>query len=151
MEKIKKQFYAKLMPVGKDGKEVDWFYGWPGIQKLAKAYGKTWVDVGELIENSWGDRTTQLNINFAHIIYHSLEQIRHGRWAEIKRRAVPINEKDVHFAIRMNKERLEQLWLEMNPGKKLPKDVFKSFRQIYQSIMKRRAAYVKAMQQGHHL
>jgi hypothetical protein len=51
----------------------------------------------------------------------------------------------------MNKKRLEQLWLEMNPGKKLPKDVFKSFRQIYQSIMKRRAAYVKAMQQGHHL
>jgi hypothetical protein len=30
----------------------------------------------------------------------------------------------------------------------LPKDVFKSFRQIYQSIMKRRAPFVKAMQQG---
>ena len=68
-------------------------------------------------------------------------------WAEIRRRAVPINESDVHLAIRMNKERLEQIWLEMYPGKKLPKDVFKSFRQIYQSIMKRRAPFVKAMQQ----
>ena len=35
----------------------------------------------------------------------------------------------------------------MYPGKKKPKDVFKSFRQIYQSIMKRRGAFVKAMQQ----
>lgn len=148
MKKIKKKVNVKLMPIGKDGKEVDWFYGWPGIQKLAKAYGKTWFDVGELIENTWGDRTTQLDINFAHIIYHSLEQIKQGRWSEIRKRAVPINETNEHLAIRMNKERLEQLWLEMNPGKKLPKDVFKSFRQIYQSIMKRRAAYVKAMQQG---
>ena len=88
------------------------------------------------------------DINFAHVIYHSLEQIKQGRWAEIRRRAVPINESDVHLAIRMNKERLEQIWLEMYPGKKLPKDVFKSFRQIYQSIMKKRGGFVKAMQQG---
>jgi hypothetical protein len=32
-----------------DGKEVDWFYGWPGIEKLTKSLGKSWIDVGELI------------------------------------------------------------------------------------------------------
>ena len=31
----------KLMPIGKDGKEVDWFHGWPGIIKYAEALGKT--------------------------------------------------------------------------------------------------------------
>ena len=147
MKKVKKKTKTKLMPIGKDGKEVDWFYGWAGIEKLTKSFGKTWFDVGELIENTWGDRTSMTDINFAHVIYHSLEQIKQGRWAEIRRRAVPINESDVHLAIRMNKERLEQIWLEMYPGKKKPKDVFKSFRQIYQSIMKRRGAFVKAMQQ----
>lgn len=148
MKKIKKKVNAKLMPIGRDGKEVDWFYGWPGIEKLTKAYGKTWFDVGELIENTWGDRTSMTDINFAHVIYHSLEQIKQGRWKEIRRRAVPINETDLHFAIRMNKERLVQIWLEMYPGKKLPKDIQKSFRQIYESIMKRRSSFVKAMQQG---
>lgn len=148
MKKIKAHGSAKLMPVGKDGKEVDWFYGWPGIKKLTKSFGKTWFDVGELIENTWGDRTSMTDINFAHVIYHSLEQIKQGRWAEIRRRAVPINETDLHFAIRINRERLEQIWSEMYPSKKKPKDVQKSFRQIYQSIMKRRAAFVRAMQQG---
>ena len=45
----------KLMPIGKDGKDVDWFYGWKGIEKLTKALGKTWIDVGELIEDNWVD------------------------------------------------------------------------------------------------
>jgi hypothetical protein len=148
MNKIKKQGSVKLMSVGKDGKEVDWFYGWPGIEKLTKSYGKTWLDVGELIENTWGDRTTQSDINFAHVIYHSLEQIKQGRWAEIKKRAVPINETDLHLAIRMNRERLEHIWSEMYPGKKLPKDIQKSFRQKYESIMKRRGAWVESMQLG---
>jgi hypothetical protein len=150
MKKIKKenkQVKAKLMPIGKDGKEVDWFYGWPGIEKLTKSLGKSWIDVGELIENTWGDRTSMTDINFAHVIYHSLEQLKAGKWAEVRRRSVPINEGDVHVVIRMNRERLQQLWLEMHPGKKLPKDIQKSFRQIYQSIMKRRAPFVKAMQQ----
>jgi len=148
MKKIKKKVNAKLMPIGKDGKEVDWFHGWPGIEKLTKSFGKSWIDVGELIENTWGDRTSMTDINFAHVIYHSLEQIKQGRWKEIRRRAVPINETDLHFAIRINKERLERLWLEMYPGKKLPKDIQKSFRQIYESIMERRSSFVKAMQQG---
>ena len=72
MKKIKKenkQVKAKLMPIGKDGKEVDWFYGWPGIEKLTKSLGKSWIDVGELIENTWGDRTSMTDINFAHVIY----------------------------------------------------------------------------------
>ena len=28
-----------LMPIDKNGKEIDWFHGWEGVQRLAKAYG----------------------------------------------------------------------------------------------------------------
>ena len=28
-----------LMPVDKKGVEVDWFHGWEGVARLAKAYG----------------------------------------------------------------------------------------------------------------
>jgi hypothetical protein len=48
----------------------------------------------------------------------------------------------------MNRERLEHIWSEMYPGKKLPKDIQKSFRQKYESIMKRRGAWVESMQLG---
>ncbi len=42
----KKLNKLKLMPIGKDGKEVDWFYGKPGIIKLTQALGKSRSDVG---------------------------------------------------------------------------------------------------------
>ena len=33
----------KLMPIGKDGKEIDWFYGWPGIESIYKSAWKNLV------------------------------------------------------------------------------------------------------------
>jgi len=141
MNKVRK---AKLMPIGKNGKEIDWFYGWPGIEKLAAGYGKSWLDVGELIEDTWGDRTTFEDLNFAYVIYHSLDLIKHGK---IKKRPVPNNETDIHFVIRTNRQRLQQLWKKENPGKNLPKDFQKSARQKYNEVMKKRSAFVKAMKQ----
>ena len=64
----------KLMPIGKDGKEVDWFHGWPGIIKYAEALGKTWVDVGQLIEDTWGDRVSFYQIITCSEIYKSVNR-----------------------------------------------------------------------------
>jgi len=46
------------MPIGKNGKEADWFHDWFGIIKYAEALRKSWVDVKQLIEDTWGDRVS---------------------------------------------------------------------------------------------
>lgn len=135
-----KKVVTKLLELGKDGKEI--FSN--DIIEIAAAYGKTEKDVRNLIHNTWGDRTTANDLLFAHIIDHSLDLIKHGK---IKKRPVPNNETDIHFVIRTNRQRLQQLWKKENPGKNLPKDFQKSARQKYNEVMKKRSAFVKAMKQ----
>ena len=65
----------KLMPIGKDGKEVDWFQEWPGVIKYAEVLGKTWVDVGQLIEDTWGDRVSFYQIITCSENYSSLGRV----------------------------------------------------------------------------
>ena len=86
----------KLMPIGKDGKEIDWFYGWPGIKAYTKALGKTWFDVGNLIEQTWGDR-----LNFWQVVCCS----------------------EVHFAIRMNLKKITETYSKIGKAKDIYKAV----------------------------
>ena len=76
----------KLMPVGKDGKEVDWFHGWPGIIKYTEALKKSWVDVGQLIEDTWGDRVSFYQIITCSEVYKSLKRV---PWAMLKSKPGP--------------------------------------------------------------
>jgi len=136
-----KKVAVKPLELGKNGKEI--FSN--DILEIAAAYGKTENDVRNLIHNTWGHRRTDVDINFAHVIFHSLKQIKQGRYSEIRKRRVPANEKDLHLAIQMNEPRLKQLWKSKNPGKKLPINFIKSATQTYARIMKSVGVYVKAM------
>mgnify|MGYP006119655855 CR=1 FL=1 len=76
--KTKKKTFGgtiKLMPIGKDGKEVDWFHGWPGVINYTEALGKSWVDVGQLIEDTWGDRVSFYQIITCSENYSSLGRV----------------------------------------------------------------------------
>lgn len=141
--KKNKNRLAKLLPIGKDGKEVDWFYGWPGVQKLAKAFGVSWLQVGELLEDTYGtDRTTMKHIHFASAVYASLQNVKEGYYKS-KRLT---KEEDLHFAIRMDLPRIKRLYYDATTRKKsTAKDFFKAARQLYKNIMEKRSATVLSL------
>ena len=53
------------MPIDKNGKEIDWFHGWEGVQRLAKAYGLDWADVGFMIEDQHAQNFQFITYNYA--------------------------------------------------------------------------------------
>ena len=124
----------KLMPIGKDGKEVDWFHGWPGIVKYTGALGKTWHDVGNLIEETWGDRVSFWQINTCSEIHRSLIKVKAGNYHNKKRiKMAPKGvEPDLHFAIRMNETKIRNAY-DKTGGK--AKDFYKAVTQLYNKTM----------------
>jgi len=124
----------KLMPIGKDGEEVDWFHGWPGIVKYTEALGKTWSDVGQLIEDTWGDRVSFWQINTCSEIHRSLIKVKAGRYHNKKRiKMAPKGEEpDLHFAIRMNLKTITKTY-KQSGGK--AKNIYKAVSQLYQKTM----------------
>ena len=141
MTSKKKKF--KLMPIGKDGKEVDWFHGWEGIEKLTKALGKSWVDVGELIEDTWADRTSAEQIWLCQEVHKSLQMVDYYRRPRLK--TAPSSdgkESDMHYAIRMNLDKITKHY-EAAGGKS--KNIYKAVTQLYNTMMKsNRKNYVLA-------
>ena len=131
--KTKKLGKIKLMPIGKDGKEVDWFHGWKGIEKLTKSLGKSWVDVGELIEDTWADRTSAEQIWLCQEVHKSLQKVDYYRRPRLK--TAPSSdgrESDMHYAIRMNLDKIKKHY-EASGGK--AKDIYKAVTQLYNSMM----------------
>ena len=124
----------KLMPIGKDGEEVDWFHGWPGIVKYTEALGKTWSDVGQLIEDTWGDRVSFWQINTCSEIHRSLIKVKAGNYHNKKRiKMAPKGEEpDLHFAIRMNLKTITKTY-KQSGGK--AKNIYKAVSQLYQKTM----------------
>jgi hypothetical protein len=128
--KKRKKNNARLMPVDKDGKEVDWFRGWDGIADLAKAYGKTWSDVGLLMEETWGDKTTIEQVVACSYIYLGLAHIKNKDKEILSKRQT--KENDTHLAIRVNLKNIKRFY---NPK---TKDFYKSVRQMYDDVMNNR-------------
>jgi|TARA_Y100001937_G_C6966438_1_gene261228 hypothetical protein len=128
----KKKTNAKLMPFV-NGKSIDWFYGWKGIEKLTNAYGKSWVDVGELIEDTWGDRADINQVVACGYIYLGLRQIKKRKNLKIKR--LP-KETDIHYAIRIHRNNINK-WYKSDA-----QDYYKAMRQLYERLMKTRAKFV---------
>ena len=129
----KKSNQAKLMPIGKDGKEVDWFYGWPGIIKLTEALGKSWSDVGLLIEDTWCDRVSFDQIMLCQQVHRSLEMIDYYR--RPRQKMAPGSkglESDLHYAIRMDEVNIRKLYARCGKAK----DFYKAVSQLYKSVMK---------------
>ena len=123
----------KLMPIGKDGKEVDWFHGWPGVVQYTKALGKTWSDVGNLIEETWGDRLSFWQVLVCSEVYRSLVKVQKGQFNNTKRiKMAPKGEEpDLHFAIRMNKKKIQTAYAKVGKAK----DLYKAVSQLYKKTM----------------
>jgi len=121
----------KLMPIGKDGEEVDWFHGWPGLIKYTKALGKSWFDVGTLIENTWGDRVSASQIWLCQEVHKSLQMVDYYRRPRLKM-APNGTETDMHYAIRMNKKKIKTAYAKIGKAK----DLYKAVSQLYKSVMK---------------
>ena len=129
----KRKIKTKLMPVA-NGKQIDWFTGWDGVKRLAQAYGKDWGDVGLLVEQQWAPRLDLHHIQFGAYVYRSLRRVRSGYY-KAKRKKVPINETDLHYAIRMDRRNIEYI-LKNNLKSKPTKDFYKTASQMYQRIWK---------------
>ena len=133
--KKKKTFGGiKLMPIGKDGKEVDWFHEWPGVIKYTEALGKSWMDVGQLIENTWGDRVSFYQVITCSEVYKSMRRVQSGMYHNKKRiKMAPTGkEPNLHFAIRMNLKAITAAY-KSSGGK--AKDVYKAVSQLYNKTM----------------
>ena len=127
----------KLMPIGKDGKDVDWFYGWKGIEKLTKALGKTWIDVGELIEDNWVDRTSFDQIMLCQAVHKSLNKKHNKPRLKVGPKGL---ENDMHYAIRMDYKNIKQLYSKCGKAT----DIYKAVSQMYQRVYKARKRWVEA-------
>ena len=124
----------KLMPIGKDGKEFDWFNGWTGIIKYTKTLGKNWYDVGQLIEDTWGDRVSFWQVVTCSEIHRSLIKVKAGKYHNKKRiKMAPKGEEpNLHFAIRMNEKKIRTAY-DKTGGK--AKDFYKAVTQLYNKTM----------------
>jgi hypothetical protein len=142
MKNKKKNIERPMFPADEEGNELR-YHGWDGVAELAALYGKSWQQVGELIEHTWGDRTTMKQIVFACAVYASLMNAKEGYY-KAKRQKVPVNENDIHYAIRMDYNRIKKLFYEATSRKKgTVKDFYKSARQLYTEVMKKRGGWVK--------
>jgi|TARA_E500000318_G_scaffold64655_1_gene59746 hypothetical protein len=143
--KLKRNKNTKIpitMPVDKNGVQVDWFTGWEGVARLAKVYGLDWGDVGWMIEDKYAPKITIHHLQLCAYVHRSLKRVQSGKYKHIKRSRVPINETDLHFAIRMDRRNIE--WCYKNNLKAKPtKDFYKSVSQMYKKIIKSHPKHIK--------
>ena len=135
MKKKKPNF--KLMPTDKKGNDIDWFHGWSGIQKLTEALGKTWIDVGELIEDNWVDRTSFHQIMLCQAVHKSLNKKYNKPRLKVGPKGL---ENDMHYAIRMDYKNIKQLYSKCGKAT----DIYKAVSQMYQRVYKARKRWVEA-------
>tara|TARA_Y100000294_G_C8465596_1_gene300493 strand:- start:171 stop:824 length:654 start_codon:yes stop_codon:yes gene_type:complete len=130
-----------LAPVGKDGNEVEWYgYGWPGVINYATALGIDYTQVGNWLENTFGNRATFNQIMFAQELHKSLAMVDYYKRPRIKM-APTGKESDMHYAIRMQQTKLSKLYKAAG-GKH--KDFFKGAAAMYRQIYKTRKKFVEA-------
>jgi hypothetical protein len=132
---------VSLVPTGKDGKEVEWYgRSWAGVIDYAKALGLKYTDVGSLLENTYGDRTSFQEILFAQEVHKSLDKVYYYRRPRLKM-APTGTESDMHYAIRMQQPKIFKLYAAAG-GK--AKDKFKGAAALYSKVYKKRKSFVEA-------
>ena len=135
MKKKKPNF--KLMPTDKKGNDIDWFHGWSGIQKLTEALGETWIDVGELIEDNWVDRTSFHQIMLCQAVHKSLNKKHNKPRLKVGPKGL---ENDMHYAIRMDYKNIKQLYSKCGKAT----DIYKAVSHMYQRVYKARKRWGEA-------
>ena len=132
---------VSLVPTGKDGKEIEWYgRSWAGVIDYAKALGLKYTDVGSLLENTYGDRTSFQEILFAQEVHKSLEMVDYYRRPRLKM-APSGTESKMHYAIRMQQAKIFKLYAKAG-GK--AKDKFKGAAALYSKVYKKRKSMVEA-------
>ena len=145
----------ELTPIGKDGRESIYFkrrlpdglYGatWAGVVAYCKALKLDPYLIGLHIEKQFGDRTTARHINFAGRVHYSLMKVK-AKYYKLKRQRRPRPEDDLHYAIRNDLPAIKKLYYEASSRRiKKTEDFYKSARQMYLEIMKKRKGYVLAL------
>ena len=139
MPKVKNKI--SLVPTGKDGQEIEWYgRSWAGVIDYAKALGLKYTDVGSLIENTYGDRTSFKQIIFAQQVHKSLSMLDYYRRPRIK--VAPTGkESDMHYAIRMDQKAIFKLYKEAGGS---AMDKFKGIKKMYDNVYKNRKNFVEA-------
>ena len=139
MPKVKNKI--SLVPTGKDGQEIEWYgRSWAGVIDYAKALGLKYTDVGSLLENTYGDRTSFKQIIFAQQVHKSLSMLDYYRRPRIK--VAPTGkESDMHYAIRMDQKSIFKLYKEAGGS---AKDKFKGIKKMYDNVYKNRKNFVEA-------
>ena len=142
-----------LAPIGKNGKDSLWFdrqlsdglrgATWAGVVKYCKDLKLDPYIVGWHIEKLFGDKKNTNHLLFAAAVYSSLKKVK-AKYYKIKRQRRPRPEDDLHYAIRMDLPRIKKLYYEATKRKKT-NDPYKSMRQMYLDIMKKRKSYVLAL------
>jgi len=121
--------------------EIDYLVqGWPGVIKLAEAMGKTSTDVGDLMNDVWGDKTNvnQLLLCSAVHYFKSKKMLKMYKKPRLKL-APKGTETDIHYAIRMNHKKIRDIYSKVGKAK----DIYKAVTQLYKKIMAtRRRAWV---------
>ena len=93
------------------------------MKTLAKAYGVSWMTVGELIENKYAPKVSIHHIQLCAYVHRALVRVKSKKlYHNQKRRQVPINETDLHFSTnvclkltfqnQLRKQTLKVLYLE---------------------------------------
>lgn len=130
-----------LTPIGKDGKEIEWYgRGWKGVIDYAAALGIDYTIVGSFLEKTFGNRTTFNQIMLAQAVHKSLAKVDYYRRPRIKI-APTGKESDMHYAIRMDQKKIFKLY-EKCGGK--AKNKFKAIEQMYRQTYKSRKEFVEA-------
>jgi hypothetical protein len=139
--KARGKLNATLVPIGKDGKEIEWYgRGWDGVIKYAKALGLNYTHVGNWLEKNFGDRTTIEQIIIAQEVHKALEKVPYRRTERLKMAPSGI-ESNMHYALRTADVDIFKLY-EKYGGK--AKDQVKAITKLYKEMMRKRPEMVTA-------
>jgi len=131
----------KKITTAKLANDVEWYgRSWAGVIEYAQSLGLKYTDLGTLVENYYGDRTTFKQVIFAQQVHKSLSMVPYYRRDRIKM-APTGEESDMHYAIRMDKNAIFKLYAVAG-GK--AKDKFKGVAALYSKVYKRRKKEVEA-------
>mgnify|MGYP000002819705 FL=1 len=92
---------------------------WKGLKKLAEHFNLDWYDVGELIIKTYSPKISWDHYKLAHRIYDNLDSIKKGK-CNLSRKP---DERDIHLAIRMDKDIINSLWKKLGRGGNLYRGV----------------------------
>lgn len=131
----------KKITAAKLANDVEWYgRSWAGVIEYAQSLGLKYTDLGTLVENTYGDRTTFKQVIFAQQVHKSLSMVPYYRRERLD--VAPYGkETDMHYAIRLDQKAIFKLYAVAG-GK--AKDKFKGVAALYSKVYKSRKKEVEA-------